>query len=106
MNDAYDQHGSRLDHVEHRIWKALKKRAPESLVYKWVHMRLLDDRRVHVVKLHIETWRKTGRDLTKPRLRISDVGLRFSGDDQPKLHFVPNSSALISSHGRADAGSA
>jgi hypothetical protein len=62
----------------------------EILVDNGIKFRILNDRRVNRVELNSEP----------------DIGRSLPRNNELQSHFVPNNSALISSHGRADGESA
>jgi hypothetical protein len=106
MNDGHDQQDGRLHDVEDRIRKPVEKRPAEVLVDERIELRMVEDGRIGGLQLDPETNGQAGRDVTEIRDSRANVFTRLAGDDELETHSVPNNSARISAHGRADDGSA
>jgi len=96
---------ARPAHIEDRVRKFSKKTSPEVLVHDGKHLWVLGDIGIDSFKFRAEAFGQGWRDTVVLRCRFSDVGASFTRHNNFKRHFLPNNSALISRHGRAEDGS-
>ena len=101
MHDSDDEKHGLLNDVEDGVRKFPNERAAESFVDDRVQFRIRHYTRIDALKLLRESRGERWRHAPIAGKRFDDVAASLARDEQFTRHLSPNSSFLISRHGRA-----